>query len=89
MWTRLFADGDWDMVAMDHHAYMAFDNYNETEDLPPEYFCSKYADGHHFVAKLQEKMEVWLGEWAFATDNCAHWLIGFNDQPAARQAKCA
>lgn len=52
MWTRLFADGDWDMVAMDHHAYMAFDNYNETEDLPPEYFCSKYADGHHFVAKL-------------------------------------
>ena len=34
-------------------------------------------------------MEVWMGEWAFATDNCAHWLVGFNDLPAPRQAECA
>lgn len=30
-----------------------------------------------------------MGEWAFATDNCAHWLLGFNDQTGKRQAKCA
>lgn len=24
-------------------------------------------------------MEVIIGEWALATDNCAHWLNGFND----------
>ena len=30
-----------------------------------------------------------MGEWAFATDNCAHWLLGFNDQTGKRQANCA
>ncbi len=24
-------------------------------------------------------MPVWMGEWALATDSCAHWLGGFND----------
>ena len=40
MWLNLFGDGDWDKVAMDHHAYMAFWDYNETYDLPPEFFCT-------------------------------------------------
>ena len=25
------------------------------------------------------KYPVWVGEWALATDTCAHWLNGFND----------
>ena len=39
------------MVAMDHHGYMAFWDYNVTDDLPPEYFCSQYANDNMFVTK--------------------------------------
>lgn len=74
---------------MDRHGYMAFWDYNETAVLPPEYFCARYESENNFTVNLTSKMEVWLGEWAFATDNCAHWLLGFNDATAARQAKCA
>ena len=89
MWLKLFSDGDWDMVAMDHHAYMAFWDYEETADLTPEFFCSHYANDNRFIKNgIRDKMEVWMGEWAFATNNCAHWLIGFNDQPSKRQAIC-
>ena len=85
MWLKLFADGDWDKVAMDRHAYMAFWNYEETKDLPSEYFCSQYVNDNKFIYNgIKDKMEVWMGEWAFATDNCAHWLVGFNDQTAGR-----
>lgn len=90
MWLKLFADGDWDKVAMDHHSYMAFWNYDETYDTPSDYFCSWYARDNRFIKNgIRDKMEVWMGEWAFATDNCAHWLLGFNDQTGKRQAECA
>lgn len=88
-WLNLFPDGDWDKVAMDHHAYMAFWDYEETNILPPEYYCSVYANDNKFISEgIKDKMEVWMGEWAFATDNCAHWLVGFNDQTAPRQGQC-
>lgn len=79
MWPQLFADGDWDKVVMDRHGYMAFWTYNETNAIPPEWFCTKFESEQKFAANLTPKFEVWLGEWAFATDNCAHWLLGFND----------
>lgn len=84
MWPKLFADGDWDKVAMDHHGFMAFWDYDETRDLTPEYFCNRFEDESKFTANLTNKMEVWIGEWSFATDNCAHWLLGFNIQSAPR-----
>lgn len=34
-------------------------------------------------------MEVWFGEWAFATDNCAQHLNGFNDGVMNAHGKCA
>ena len=84
-WLNLFEDGDWDKVAMDHHRYMAFYNWEVTPDLPVEYFCSAYANDNKFIMNgIKDKMEVWLGEWAFAIDNCAHWLQGFNDMTAQR-----
>lgn len=88
MWPMLFGDGDWDKVAMDHHGYMAFWPYNETSVLPIEFYSTVYAAENIFADNLTGKMEVWMGEWAFATDNCAHWLLGFNDQTGARQGKC-
>lgn len=33
-------------------------------------------------------MDVWFGEWAYATDNCAHWLGGFNDGNLHPAYKC-
>lgn len=29
---------------------------------------------------VQGGIEVWWGEWALATDVCAHWLGGFQDE---------
>ena len=31
---------------------------------------------------------MWFGEWALATDVCAHWLGGFNDANTDPQFKC-
>jgi len=33
-------------------------------------------------------IEVWWGEWALATDNCAMWLGGFNDQNPEPSVQC-
>lgn len=48
-WWQLFADGDWDKVAMDHHSYMAFWDYDETEILPYDFFCSWYKSDNRFI----------------------------------------
>lgn len=89
MWLQLFPPGDWNKVAMDHHGYMAFWTIEEPAVLDPDYFCNRYTDENNFTAPLLNTgMEVWMGEWAFATDNCAHWLLGFNDQTMYRQANC-
>lgn len=85
MWPKLFADGDWHKVAMDRHGYMAF---WDTEVKTVEGFCAGYISDNDFAKNLTSKFEVWMGEWAFATDNCAHWLLGFNDATAAHQAEC-
>ena len=34
------------------------------------------------------KYPVWIGEWALATDVCAHWLGGFNDANTHPQYQC-
>lgn len=85
----MFPPGDWDKVAMDHHGYMAFWDYEYPTVLDPDYFCTRYLDENNKTGPLLDLgAEVWMGEWAFAVDNCAHWLLGFNDQTMQRQAQC-
>ena len=81
-WNDLFYD-DLDKVVMDHHYYWAFgDGMSKLAD-----FCAAtYAE----TLKADKiKYQVWFGEWALATDKCAHWLQGFNDGTTNPLFKCA
>jgi glucan 1,3-beta-glucosidase len=80
MWNDLF--DDFENVALDHHYYQAWYGKNEDEGS----YCGSYWDesGHAY----DFKMDVWFGEWAFATDVCAHWLGGFNDGNTTPQFEC-
>merc|ERR1719223_1498177 len=49
-------------------------------------FCKDYEDNASYGAQF--KYEVWFGEWALATDVCAHWLGGFNDGNTDPQFTC-
>ena len=49
-------------------------------------FCFNYVQQAAVADKF--KYEVWIGEWALATDVCAHWLGGFNDGNTAPQFQC-
>lgn len=74
IWNDVFADNDIEKVALDTHFYTAFfpNAVNTVEDACKTYDgAMKTADGI--------KYEVWVGEWAIATDACATWLGGFND----------
>lgn len=71
-WNQLF--NDYTDVVLDHHYYQAFTG-NHVKTIPE--LCGAY-EGESGLAD-QFEMDVWFGEWAYATDNCAHWLGGFND----------
>jgi len=83
-WLVLFED--YTKVAMDHHGYMAFSDYsgNDTQAI-----CDHYDRDNAQLGTVSSKFEVWQGEWAFATDNCAHWLLGFNIRTQGNQTKCS
>jgi len=49
-------------------------------------FCDDYE--RNAATADQVKYEVWFGEWALATDVCAHWLGGFNDGNTDPQFSC-
>jgi|TARA_B110000285_G_C15043995_1_gene573304 glucan 1,3-beta-glucosidase len=69
----MFADDDMDNVIMDVHIYQAWSQPDTVAEA-----CKAYDDD---VSRLvgHTKYPVWVGEWSFATDNCAHWLGGFNN----------
>lgn len=73
VWNDLFPDDDHENVVLDTHFYTAWD--------PRRANIGEYCD--HYVNTLSEanliKYDVWVGEWALATDVCAMWLAGFND----------
>lgn len=74
-WEDLFAPGDREMTAVDHHGYFAWSNYQTVEDA-----CAFIEGSSDFANDFRANgVEVWWGEWALATDNCAMWLGGFND----------
>ena len=82
-WNDLFDKDDVDKVAMDHHYYQAWYGADVTSS---DQFCQSYYDevgqGYWF------NFDVWFGEWALATDVCAHWLGGFNDGNTDPQRQC-
>ena len=69
----MFPDNDHDKVVLDHHYYTAW-NQQMTDKGK---YCDDY--GANTNAAKSIKYDVWFGEWALATDVCAHWLGGFND----------
>lgn len=85
-WKVLFED--YTMTAMDHHGYMAFtagyQNVTNTTDI-----CEHFDRDNKDTKLLTPQFEVWQGEWAFATDTCAHWLLGFNTQSQAKLTTCS
>jgi hypothetical protein len=69
---------------MDHHYYVAWnDNMNTTQQ-----YCDDIEMNAQNGAKESFGYEVWFGEWALATDVCAHWLGGFNDANKDPQFQC-
>lgn len=84
LWNDLFSDNATDVV-IDHHQYWAFAGYPGNSTLAD--FCGAFENE---AARADEfKFEVWLGEWALATDNCAHWLNGLNRGVPNQGFKCA
>lgn len=84
IWWDLFEDGDSDLVALDHHSYMAW--YWGKKEVKE--YCDNWEKDALIVDQFAGKYEVWKGEWALATDNCALWLGGLNDCPMQPQHKC-
>lgn len=88
-WTLLFHDsfrlspeywgGDFlkhcDNYAVDSHLYLAWD-----ENHPIDIFIQKACDyGNHLSDMEALGVPVVVGEWSLATDNCAMWINGLND----------
>ena len=83
-WKDLFAEDDRHMVAMDHHGYLAWGNWDSWEDA-----CDQFTSDTNNTKQFRDGgIEVWWGEWALATDNCAHWLGGCNDANPNPQQAC-
>jgi len=73
-WNDMFNDDeDFSNVVMDTHFYTA---WWSAQDSVGEY-CDGYRASLGEATKI--KYDVWVGEWALATDVCALWLGGFND----------
>jgi len=78
LWPSNFG-GDWmhncSNWAMDTHLYLAWADPN----IPEAFVDSACGEGSNL--KLMESLgvPVVVGEWSLATDNCAMWLNGFND----------
>lgn len=94
LWPSNFG-GDWmqncSNWAMDTHLYLAWADPN----TPEAYVTMSCGEGSNL--KLMESLgvPVIVGEWSLATDNCAMWLNGFNDnvpgfpKVACKRVKCS
>ena len=72
-WNQLFDDDDVDNVIMDTHQYVAW--------WSSQPYIGAYCDGYNSILQWAPnfKYPIWVGEWSLATDVCAMWLGGFND----------
>jgi glucan 1,3-beta-glucosidase len=64
-----------DNYAMDTHLYLAWSWANDA----PYYAKAACGSGDHIKEIEALGIPVIVGEWSLATDNCAMWLNGFND----------
>jgi len=83
VWNEMFADDDHEDVVMDTHQYWAW--YGAQDSVGG--YCDSY--GNLFQEAAKVKYDVWVGEWSLATDVCALWLGGFNDNNTAYSRECA
>lgn len=72
-------------IALDTHVYQAWMNPGTTED-----FFNNACQQKHLISTMEETlMPVIVGEWSLATDNCAMWINGFNDNlPGFPKLQC-
>jgi len=69
-----FMDGCPDR-ALDTHIYQAWNNPSSRLDFYMDACAKKFS-----IAEMEKEFgPVIVGEWSLATDNCAMWLNGFND----------
>lgn len=71
-WNELFPDNDMENVVMDTHFYQAWWGAQSIDS-----YCEGYTNSNTHLNDI--KYDVWVGEWSLATDVCAMWLGGFND----------
>ena len=81
MWNDLFEDTD--KVVLDTHFYTAWWGANNAIGA----YCDGYNSGLSEAKNI--KYDVWVGEWSLATDVCAMWLGGFNDQGSPYAFECS
>ncbi len=61
--------------ALDTHIYQAW-----SDPSSREMFYTRACGTKHIIAEMEKQFgPVVVGEWSLATDNCAMWLNGFND----------
>jgi glucan 1,3-beta-glucosidase len=82
VWNDLFDDDDIDNVVMDTHFYTAW--WGSNKDIGA--YCDGYGQGLSEAKNI--KYDVWVGEWSLATDVCAMWLGGFNDNNSPYVFEC-
>ena len=83
-WNDMFDDDeDYSNVIMDTHFYTAW--------WGAQPYIGKYCDGYRnsLQGATDIKYDVWVGEWSLATDVCALWLGGFNDNNTPYAYECA
>jgi len=78
----MFPDDDHENVIMDAHYYQAWTEVDKTLGAHCDLYKRDLA-----VAK-EIKYDVWVGEWSLATDVCAMWLGGFNDNNTPLAYEC-
>ena len=69
-----------DQYAVDTHVYQAW----MPADVPAAFQGSACGDGFNIQNMEQDNVPVIVGEWSLATDNCAMWLNGFNDNVSSK-----
>lgn len=82
LWNDLFDDDDVENVIMDTHQYLAW--------WSAQPYIGAYCDGYNSILQWAPnfKYPVWVGEWSLATDVCALWLGGFNDNNTDYAYEC-
>nr|CCA27797.1 putative exo1 [Albugo laibachii Nc14] len=73
-------------ISLDTHFYLAW-----RDPAVKETFFSYACKEKSYIAQMENAiMPVIVGEWSLATDNCAMWLNGFNDNvPGYPKVKCS